>query len=309
MLLLVLLGLLSPGAALADPESGTRPPHTAESPASLPASQPVSGFKVLRVQDMLISTIALYQRSEFDKARAMLKEILSYVGQERTRLAQEAYTYQAFVHVAYGEKEKAVTAFERALSINPELTLPAGAPKIRSAFQQAQQRHRAKIRALDHDPPALRHTPPQGGKYGRALSIEAAAIDPSGVKKVVLNHRQAGNRGFSSVTMERKPSGRFVATIPAIHVARPGVEYFLTAWDVLGNGPGLKGSSGVPIRVPVEGGPAASGQSQERPWYKNWWVWTAVAGAVAITGGIAAGVYVSRDKSVDAYANTRGLDQ
>jgi len=285
-----LLIMLCAGDAQPDPTPGT-PQDEILSPASQPS------YKVVRLGDTLLQAIALYQRSEFHKARRLLQEILGYVSQERTRLAQEAYTYLAFVHVAYGETEEAVSAFEKALSINPELPLPVDAPKIKQAFQQARLRYREKIRALDHDPPLLRHLPPEGGRYGRSLRVEAVAVDPSGVKRLVLHYRQAGNRGFSSVIMEQRTAGRFVATVPPFQVRRPAVEYYLAAWDTLGNGPGLKGSDRAPISIPVAGGPAAPKKPQEKPWYKSWWVWTAVAGAAAITGGIAAGVYYSRDKT------------
>ena len=268
---------------------------------SAPTSQPAA-VKVVRIQDMLLEAIAEYQQSRFEKARARLREILRYVGKERTRAAQEAYTYMALVHLAFGETEAAVVAFERALSINPDLPAPSGSPKIEAAFKQARARYRAKVRAVDHDPPTLHHRPPAGGKYGNVLTVEAAASDASGVKRVVLHFRQAGNRGFSSVTMERRKDGTLVASVPALSVARPGVEYYIEAWDVLGNGPGLKGSAAKPILVSVKGGPAKAVPPKPKPLYKKWWFWVAVGGAAAATGGIITAAVLSRDKSFQGEA-------
>jgi len=283
--------LLWSGLALAQAD-------TSPAPASQPAGDGETRpkVKVVRIQDMLLEAIALYQQSQFEKARAQLREILRYVGKERTRAAQEAFTYMALVHLAFGETEAAVASFEKALSINPDLPLPSSSPKIAAAFKQARARYRAKVRAVDHDPPLLRHTPPAQGKYGSVLTIEAAASDASGIKKVVLHFRQAGNRGFSSVNMERRKNGSLVASVPALSVIRPGVEYYIEAWDVLGNGPGLKGSAAKPILVPVKGGPIPV-VPKPKPIYKKWWFWVAVGGAAAATGGIVAGVVLSKKQN------------
>ncbi len=115
---------------------------------------------------------------------------------------------------------------------------------------------------------------------------------------MVLNYRVTGHRGFSSVTMERGPAGRYVGTIPAGSVVRPGVEYFLEAWDTLGNGPGLKGSPGAPIRIQVEGGPLTRpGERRHTRWYERWWVWAAAAGVRAAGATAVAVVYVSRSET------------
>jgi len=253
--------------------------------------------RVVRLRDLLARAIQHYQRSEFEQARDLLQEILGYVGDERSRTAQEAQTYLAFVHVAFGETEAAVAAFEKALAINPELRLSAPAPRIAKAFEQARRRFRAAVRALDHDPPRLTHTPPTGARYGQPVAVTVEAADPSGVKRVVLNYRIAGNRGFSSVTCEQDGQGRHVATIPTVAVMRPGIEYFLEAWDNLGNGPGLKGSAAAPIKIEVEGGPRAAQGRGPTPWYKRWWVWAVASGVAVAAGGIGVAAYLTRDET------------
>jgi hypothetical protein len=127
------------------------------------------------------------------------------------------------------------------------------------------------------------------------LPIVARTEDLSKVSRVTLNYRVAGNRGFASLNMEPQ-RGRWIASIPARAVTRPGVEYYVEAWDALGNGPGLKGSTAAPIRIAVKGGPLSRPRSDSR-WYRKWWVWALVAGAVATAGGIAAGVYLGREET------------
>jgi tetratricopeptide (TPR) repeat protein len=252
---------------------------------------------VVRVRDLLLQAIQRYQRSEFEEARSLLDEILGYVGEERSRAAQEAYTYLAFVHVAYGETDAAVEAFEKALAINPSLLLSAPAPKIAEAFEQARRRFRAKVRALDHDPPVLSHVPPAAAKHGETVLIAAKARDVSGVQRVTLNYRIGGNRGFSSVNLEPDGHGGYVATIPALAVARPRVEYYVEAYDRLGNGPGLKGSPKAPIGIPVKGGPPPVRKERTPSWYKRWWVWAIASGIVVAAGGIGAAVYLTREEN------------
>jgi tetratricopeptide (TPR) repeat protein len=265
----------------------------ADAQMSRPATAPA------RSAELLLQAVSHYQRSEFDEARKLLAQVLRVAGGEQSRLAQEAYTYLAFVHVAFNETEAAVAAFERALAINPELALASPSPRIAAALEQARRRYRARVQALDHDPPRQVHEPVARSRWGQAVTIRDQVSDPSGVRRVVLNYRIAGNRGFSSVTMERDGKGRYLATIPGPSVVRPGVDYYLEAWDSLGNGPGLKGSPGAPIRLTVEGGPLAASEQRasSAPWYKRWWVWAAVAGAVAVAGGAATAAYLSRTES------------
>jgi hypothetical protein len=304
LLIISLITLLS-GRVLARPDGSTRAGKDAG------VADDGRSVKVVRVRDLLLQAVQHYQQSEFDRARRLLDEILGYIGDEKTKAAQRAHQYMAFVHVAYGETDRAVAAFERALEIDPEMRLASPAPKIAAAFAQAQRRYRARVRAMDHDPPVIGHTPPAKlAKYGRTITITADARDVSGIKQLVLSYRVAGNRGFSKVIFERDARGRYVATIPALAVVRPGVQYFVEAWDRLGNGPGLKGSARAPITIKVKGGPAARAEAAAPdPWYKRWWVWAVVAGVVATAGGISAAAYLSREET--ASFNVRfpeGLD-
>ena len=291
---LALLGLLllATSPVRAAPDAGV--------PDALPAPE-ASAAKVERShEETLLAAIARYQGSEFDEAKLLLVKLVAAEEGRRSKVAMEAMLYLGFVHVAYGEREAAQAVFQRALALNPELNLPVRSPAIDAVFDQARRRFEARRRAMDHDPPTLSHTPPAEAPHGKPMPITVEAKDPSGLKRVVLNHRLAGNRGFSSVNMERlaksgESGSRYVATIPGMSVARPGVEYYVSAWDSLNNGPGLKGSAGAPIKIKVQGGPLGQAD-QPRRWYQKWWVWATVAGVVAVAGGTALGVYLDRDE-------------
>ncbi len=281
---LLLLQILSAPAAFA--QSGG--PPLSEGERASPTNE------VVRLR--LGEAIKLYQRSDFEGARTLLQQILKRVGASRLRVAQEAYTYMAFVHVAFNERARAVAAFERALTIQPTMTLASPSPRISAALEQARRRYRAKVRALDHDPPHQTHTPIQRATYNQSLLLSNTVKDISGVKRVMLHYRIKGLRGFSSVKMERGKKGLFIATIPATAVVRPGVEYYLEAWDVLGNGPGLKGSPALPIHITVEGGPASPGGAVPGGWYTKWWVWAIVSGAALTVGAATAIPYLTREQ-------------
>lgn len=286
---LILLLLCGPGSATAQ---------------SLPASQPdvpaqSQPAEKLPIADQLKRAIGHYQDSEFDEALVLLKKLRTSVGDQKNRDAEQTHSYLGCVWVAVGQPDQALAAFEAALDIQPELKLPSSSPKILEIFTQAKQRYWAKVRALDHDPPQMTHKPLLKTKYGEELKIVVEAKDLTGIKRIALNFRTIGNRGFSSVNMERNKEGNYLATIPLRAVVRPGVEYYLAAWDQVGNGPGLKGSPGLPIRCTVEGGPLANLQLQPKKsaWYEKWWVWAIVAGAVTTAGGVAGLVYGTRSKT------------
>lgn len=249
-----------------------------------------------RFAELLVEAIRLYQHSEFEQARHLLETLLVEKRGLPSPTVRDAYLYLGFVQIAFGDNEAALASFEQALELDLEVSVPRVSPKIEALLAQARQRVRQRRRAMDHDPPTLDHRAVARGRYGVPILVRVEARDQTGIKRVVLNYRQAGGRGFSTVTMERETSGAFVATIPGLVVARPGLEYFLEAWDELNNGPGLKGSSQAPIRITVEGGPLAQRAAEPR-WYERWYVWAGLAGVVAAAGAVAATVYLTREET------------
>jgi tetratricopeptide (TPR) repeat protein len=260
-------------------------------------------------RSQLAKAIEHYQRSEFDQAKTILGSLAKQLGNTKNRQAQQVHTYLALVFIAYSEPEKAMSAFARALAINPQLALESPSPKIARIFEQAKRRYRAKVRALDHDPPRLSHVPPKKALYGKRVRLSANVQDLSAIKDVLVSYRISGHRGFASLKMERTKDGRYLATLPKVSVVRPGVEYYIEAWDVLGNGPGLKGSARRPIRITVQGGPLSRPPKKlgPSPWYKRWWVWAIAAGVVIAAGATVTGVYLGRDRTGRAEIDPIGL--
>jgi len=290
-------------SAVADP-----PTAIAHTEVATATTQPTTKPSVAGPSEQLAKAIEHYQRSEFDRALALLLRLVKHVDRLDAREANEILTYLAFVHVAFGHRDRAVAAFERALAVRPEMTLQAASPKIDSAFEQAQRRYRARARALDHDPPRLEHQPPENLAHQTQLQVTARARDVMDIKQVTLNYRVRGTRGFNTVTMERQDDGTYIGSIPAFTVVQPGIEYYLAAWDSLGNGPGLKGSPGAPIYVNVQGGPAPTTRPTSTPWYRNWWVWAAVASVAVVGGAVATAVYLGRDEQARLDIHFAGLD-
>jgi hypothetical protein len=270
--------------------------HPSTSGEKSPAAKPPQ-VRVVTTQEQLLTAIKLYQQSEFDEARRLLVQLVRAVGDDHSRIAEETWTYLASVQVAFGEEEAAVQSFRRALAIRADLTLPAPSPRIAAALEQARRRFQAEMRAMDHDPPTQLHLPILHTKALTPVLITTTPQDPSGVKRVVLNYRSQGNRGYVAVTMEREKNGLFVATIPAQTVAAPGLEYYLEAWDVLGNGPGLKGSAVMPISIEVQGGPRFLAHARATPWYKEWWTWAVLSSVVITAGGVGTAIYLNREET------------
>ena len=257
--------------------------------------------------DRLARAIEHYQRSEFDQAKLLLQSLLRGAKSQQTRVVQQAHTYLGFVEVAFNRIDSAVSSFERALSINRNLELGPTSPKIREAFEQARRRYQTRMKALDHDAPAILHEASREATYGAPFTVRAAVNDANAVSRVELRYRVSGSRGYASVNLERTETGQYIASIPPSMVVQPGIEYYLVAWDELGNGPATKGTATTPIRIAVKGGPKRTVLPQ--PWYKKWWIWALTAGTVAAAGGVAAGVFLTRSEIVSGQALIpQGLD-
>jgi len=266
-----------------------------------PASQPTT-VGAASAEDPLAKRLAraidLYRDSEFDRALTMLRALAKEMGQQRSRHAQEVYTYLACTYVALGRQNLAIIEFERALNIRPDLKPPFSAPKILQAFEQAKNRYQAKVRALDHDAPKLEHQALKNAKFGSGIPIKVHATDLSGIAELRCRYRISGNRGFSSIKLEETQKGNFIATIPTIAVVRPGIEYYIEAWDTVGNGPAVKGSSRAPIKVSVTGGPLPGATAKTDSIARKWWFWVAIAGTAVVAASVAGGIYATRSKSV-----------
>lgn len=105
------------------------------------------------------------------------------------------------------------------------------------------------VLAADREPPKMRHAPVVEAAYGEQIKVRVALFDPSDIYEATLYYRRAGTRDFLHATLVDTGSD-FVGTIPA-EVVEGDIEYYLEAYDTLGNGPARRGSPGAPLRIRV----------------------------------------------------------
>lgn len=144
-----------------------------------------------------------------------------------------------------------------------------------------------KPAASDTTGPVIDHVAVTEAEPSKSFEIVTTIRDASGVAFPNLYYRTVGKADFNQTTLVAQ-GDRFVAIIPAFSVTTSGVEYYVEAFDKLGNGPVYHGTKMKPHRIAVRlkktaKAPAAGGGTA---WYKRWWVWT-IAGAV-VAGSVAA---------------------
>ena len=84
----------------------------------------------------------------------------------------------------------------------------------------------------DTDPPQITHTPIMDGQAdGSAVTVLATVTDATGVDSVNLFYRLAGGGGFAMTAMSNTMGDEWSGTIPAMSVARPGLDYYIVASD------------------------------------------------------------------------------
>ncbi|MCA1826322.1 MAG: hypothetical protein ABR567_17110 [Myxococcales bacterium] len=110
---------------------------------------------------------------------------------------------------------------------------------------------------VDSEPPTLTHTPVTTAKKGKPLTITAHATDASGVFGPVLYLRKKGMPAADYIPMRMTPSrtgtpGDYSLEIPPALVSVDALEYYIEAWDNVGNGPARYGQPDAPIGIKVE---------------------------------------------------------
>lgn len=176
-------------------------------------------------------------------------------------------------------------------------------------------------RAADVTPPLISHTQVGEVPENQAFLVRATIEDDSAVFAPAVYVRQSGTDDFVSLAMAAKGGGLFVATVPQEMVS--GIlEYFIEAFDELGNGPSRSGTPSAPFRVrtfdpnaapppavttlppPSDPEPSSAGTLVTAPSedddeggtvFGEWWFWTLVG--VAVAGGAAAAVIAVSDSS------------
>lgn len=126
----------------------------------------------------------------------------------------------------------------------------------------------------DTEGPVIDHEPVGMTVSGKPLLIVATITDANGVFEPAVLYRIGGEGTFVSVPMEAAGEGNaYTATIPGDIVVAE-VEYFIEAFDELGNGPSREGDPDLPLAVrvvardveqlpPDDDGPTTGGDSGE----------------------------------------------
>lgn len=124
------------------------------------------------------------------------------------------------------------------------------------------------VRPRDYLPPSLNHDANLAAVAGNAVEILATIHDPSGVATAEIFYRAVGGKIFRNLPLQRQERFGYAVTIPAADIIAPGIEYFLSAKDSLGNGPATCGSMLKPLRITVSARaeqPAAEPPRQSPP--------------------------------------------
>src|SRR4051812_30719625 len=123
------------------------------------------------------------------------------------------------------------------------------------------KKQQAPVEALgpassDVDPPQLTVAPVTRASRGKLLTVSAHAQDPSGIFGPVLYVRKRGLGAGDYVPIKMSASkivpNEYSADVPAALMKIEALDYYVEAWDTVGNGPSRVGSADQPMTVPVE---------------------------------------------------------
>ena len=108
----------------------------------------------------------------------------------------------------------------------------------------------------DGEAPQLTHDAVGSGTRGKPLTIAARALDANGVYGPVLYVRKQGLGAGDYVPIRMVASkivpGDYSVDVPAGLTAVEGIEYYIEAWDMAGNGPARIGSAEAPLLARID---------------------------------------------------------
>lgn len=114
--------------------------------------------------------------------------------------------------------------------------------------------------AADTSPPTIVHVRVTQAPEGQALTIRARIEDDSEIFAPSVYVRAKGTADFDNISM-KKGVDAYEAVVPAEQVDRD-LEYFIEAFDEMGNGPAREGSPEAPIVIelydPAKGPPGGT---------------------------------------------------
>ena len=112
-------------------------------------------------------------------------------------------------------------------------------------------------------PPAIAHTAVTRARKDQSIEINARLISETGVQGATVMFRHAGEKDYKALPMGNIGGDNYTATVPA-SMATSDIEYYLEAFDKMGNAPARAGAPGVPFVIKMET-PAAALASPVAP--------------------------------------------
>jgi len=217
-----------------------------------------------------------FQAEEAARLLEAAKQEGPYGHSEHIRVYEQlsvAYSY-------LGMEAKAVDAFDMLLSLSPGHAISYTlSPKATFLFE------RARKEAANRARPEVRVTWPRDLRVDRAVPLEVEVMsDPkSFLTRARLHSRRKGAKRFRTMDLKLSRRGGYSRiqlppTAPDA-TADDSMEVYLSAFDQRGNEVLRWGHEHAPREIPLA-------YVAPRPWYRKWWVWTAIGSAVAIGTGV-----------------------
>ncbi len=185
---------------------------------------------------------------------------------------------QLGIALAYkGKEQEALESFGMLLSLSPgHLLSYTLSPKATFLFA------RARAKALSRGKPALHLRWPRELGVSRPVSVDVEVVsDPRlFLRRATLHVRRRGQAVFHALDLDLPGVGKVRRVrIPALRTRKSEVlQLYLTAYDQAGNEVLQWADAKRPRELSLRYTPAT-------PWYRKWWVWAAIGGAVTATTG------------------------
>jgi tetratricopeptide (TPR) repeat protein len=254
----------------------------ATSPCPLPALQAAPAD----APDAVQQGIDLYNQLEYEQAIDALQSALARSDLELSQRVR-AMSYLGVIHVAMNHEQEAVSCFVALLKIEPDVQLEPAlrSPKVMEVLKAARESYVRELRASDVGAPVIQVSPVEGkAPYGRACDLTLRISDRTRIVQPQIFFRKKGDTSYAFLPLQFQGGEVYHITVPSGAMTADALEFYIVAIDEAGNA-SIEGSAGMPLTVPVAPNP------QIKPWYKKWWVWTAVA--VVAGGATAAGVLLA----------------
>jgi hypothetical protein len=235
--------------------------------ASVPIRSQANSNAAAKVEALTRKAMEEYDALEFEAAKKILIKALTLAKSEG--LAAGSALEQAYLNLGIvlgagiKDRKAAVKSLQIALSLNRKLELdPARAtPDLGRLFGEALA---LVPQAVEPALPAFAHQPRDEAKEGHPISIVVQTSEQSGISRVVLYFRRAGE-SFQMMILRPDPSRAFRGVIPAEVVTGKALHYYLVATDRGGRRIDGTGSIERPIVVAIEPGTGIGGKKQPEP--------------------------------------------